>query len=175
MLKVRDFNILTNHTRLTHALFRVSLLLSACQQGHLSYLAEFTSSVVHIPGPEKMVADTLSRRSTDSSSAPAPVSSPPASALVFPVSPLASSSNKPVIPGLDFSLLPPLQLSCPSVQEMKLSSSLSLVAVPFGAGSLLCDSSTGYLRPLVPPYSSGGHFSTCSMMSLTLVPMPLGD
>ena len=52
--------------------------------------------------------------------------------------------------GFDISLLPPLQVSCPSVQEMKVSPSLSVVSVPLGAESLLCDSSTGSLRPLVP-------------------------
>ena len=97
-----------------------------------------------------MVGDTLSSPSTDASLAPAsaPVSSPSASALVSPVSPLPSSSD---VPSFDFSLLPLLQLSCPSVlQEMKLSPSLSVVAIPRGAGSLFCDSSTGSLHPLVP-------------------------
>ena len=80
MLEGTDFTIFTDHKQLTHALFRVSPPWSAHQQCHLSYLAEFTSSVVHIPGPENVVADTLSRPSTDSSPAPtpapAPVSSP---------------------------------------------------------------------------------------------------
>ena len=72
---------------LTHALFRVSPPWSARQQLHLFYLAEFTSSVVHVPGPENVVADTLSRPSTDSSPAPVPalVSSPSTSALVSPL------------------------------------------------------------------------------------------
>ena len=112
MLEGTDFTIFTDHKQLTHALFRVSPPWSAHQQCHLSYLAEFTSSVVHIPGPENVVADTLSRPSTDSSPAPtpapAPVSSPSPSALVSPVSLLPSSFD---VPGLEFCLLPPLQLS----------------------------------------------------------------
>ena len=89
--------------------------------------------------------DTLSRPSTYPSPAPtlAPVSSPSASL----VSPFTPSSQVPVF---DFSLLPPLQLSCPSVWEIKLSPSLLVVAVPLRVRSLLCDSSTGSLRPLVP-------------------------
>ena len=63
MLEGRDFTIFTNHKPLTHALFRVSLPWSARQQHHFSYLAKFTSSVVHVPGPENVVADTLSRPS----------------------------------------------------------------------------------------------------------------
>ena len=65
-LEGRDFTIFTDHKPLTHALFRVSPPWSACQQCHLSYLAEFTSSMVHVPGPENVVADTLSRTPTDS-------------------------------------------------------------------------------------------------------------
>ena len=51
MLEGRDFTIFTDHKPLTHALFRVSPPWSTRQQRHLSYLAEFTSSVVHMPGP----------------------------------------------------------------------------------------------------------------------------
>ena len=72
MLEGRDFTIFTDHKTLTHALFRVPLPWSTHQQCHLSYLAEFTSSVVHVPGPENVVADILSRPSTHSSPAPAP-------------------------------------------------------------------------------------------------------
>ena len=117
------------------------------------------SSVVHIPGPENVVADTLSRPSTNSCiSSPALVSYPSASALVSPTMVWDSGLNplKDILPrstpkltGFDISLLPPLQVSCPSVQKMKVSP-LSVVSVPIGAESLLCDSSTGSLCPLVP-------------------------
>ena len=152
MLEGRGFTIFTDHNPLTHALFGVSLPWSTRQQFHLSYLAEFISSVVHIPGPENVVADTLSRLSLNPSPAPTPalVSSPSASALVSPFPP---SSN---VPGIDFSLLPPLRLSCSSVQEMKFSPSLSVVVVPLGAGSIVCGSSTG----LWFPYSSSDSFLT---------------
>ena len=60
LLEVREFTIFMDHKPLTHALFRVSLPWSACQQGHLSYLEEFTSSIVHLSGPENVVADALS-------------------------------------------------------------------------------------------------------------------
>ena len=55
-----------------------------------------------------------------------------------------------MISGFDISLLPPLQLTCPSVSKMKYSPSLSVVSVPFGAKFLLCNSFTESLRPLVP-------------------------
>ena len=45
---------------LTFALFRVSPPWSARQQCHLSYLSEFTSDLVHLPGLQNVVADALS-------------------------------------------------------------------------------------------------------------------
>ena len=112
-----------------------------------------------------MVADTLSRPSTDLSPAsiPALISSPSASALVSPFPPSSDVS------GFDVSLLPPLQISCPFVQDMKVSPSLSMVSVPLGAESLLCDSSTGFLRPLVPLKLKR------QLFHLLLVCVPLGD
>ena len=64
------------HKPLTLTLFRVSPPWSARQQHHLSYLAEFTSSAVHVLGVDNMVAVSLSRPSPD------PVSTPLASYLV---------------------------------------------------------------------------------------------
>ena len=78
MLEGRDFPIFTKHKPLTLALFRVSPPWSALQQRHLSYLAEFTSSVVNFPGVDNVVADTLLRPS------PEPVSTPSASSLMSP-------------------------------------------------------------------------------------------
>ena len=103
MLEVREFTIFMDHKPLTHALFRVSPPWSITQQCHLSYLVEFTSSVVHVPGPENVVADALSR--------PSPVLSFSTPSQLS----LTPSSDKPVIFGFDVSLLPLLQLTCPSV------------------------------------------------------------
>ena len=147
MLEGREFTIFTNHKPLTHALFRVSPLWSTRQQRHLSYLAEFTSSLVLLPGPENIVADALSR--------PSPVPTLSAFALVSPNSPpqlypSLPSSDVPVIYGFEISLLSPLQITCPFVSEMSSSPSLSVVSVPLRDGVLLCDSSAGSLQPLVP-------------------------
>ena len=60
MLEGREFTIFTDHKPLTHALFRTSPPWSARQQRQLAYLAEFTSSIVHVPGKENLVADALS-------------------------------------------------------------------------------------------------------------------
>ena len=90
---VEEFTIFTDHKPLTHALFRSSPLWSACQQRHLLYLAEFTSSIVHISGKENVVADTLSRLIWPSS-APNPESNP-SSVSPSPVKPCSRSNPAP--------------------------------------------------------------------------------
>ena len=75
LLEGRDFTLFTNHKPLTHSLFRVSLTWSAWQQQQLSFISEFISNLVHLPGSQNVVADALSRPSP-----PAPLASPP-----FPV------------------------------------------------------------------------------------------
>ena len=90
MLEGREFLLFTDHKPLTSALFRSSPPWSARQQRHLAYVAEFTSSIVHVPGLENTVADALSRPS------PTPKISP----RVFPHPNLAPTHLSPVSPPL---------------------------------------------------------------------------
>ena len=64
---------------------------------------------------------------------------------VFSTMPLDLSAS-----GFDFTSLPALQSTCPSVQSMISNPSLSVVSVPFLLSSILCDVSSGSSRPLVP-------------------------
>jgi hypothetical protein len=61
MLEGRPFTIYTDHNPLTFALGKVSEPWTAMQSRQLSYVAEFTTDIRHIPGSENIVADTLSR------------------------------------------------------------------------------------------------------------------
>jgi hypothetical protein len=61
MLEGRPFTIYTDHKPLTFALGKVSEPWTAMQSRQLSYVAEFTTDIRHIPGSENIVADTLSR------------------------------------------------------------------------------------------------------------------
>ena len=135
-------------------MFRVSLPWSAQQQPYLSYLAKFTSSIVHVPGPENAVADAPYRPSPDAASSISTTSSLVSLAYSASTPPLpsvehhfATDSN---LSSFDISFLPTLQLSYHSVSEMMSKPSLSMVYIPLGDASLLCDVSSGSLCQLVP-------------------------
>jgi len=124
-LEGREFHLLTDHKPLTQALHRVSPPWSARQQRQLSYIAEFTSDIRHLPGRQNSVADSLSR----------PVDSLTAAMAATP---------------LDFAALAAAQTDCPSVEDIRKSPSLRIVSVPVADGFLLGDTSTSVFRPLVP-------------------------
>ena len=111
----------------------------------LSYLAEFTVDLRHVPGVQNVVADTSSQppaspeklcgiSSSSTSSASAPPSQDPQSSVST----------------VDFAELERAQDTCPDVQKMRYSSSLKMEMVHMEGTSLLCDMSTGVPRPLVP-------------------------
>jgi hypothetical protein len=61
MLEGRSFVVFTDHKPLVGALHRRSDPISARQQRHLSFIAEFAPVIRHITGESNIVADTLSR------------------------------------------------------------------------------------------------------------------
>ena len=112
MLEGREFTSFTDHKPLTNALIRVSLPWSALQLHHPSYLAEFTSSIVHVPGPENVVVDALSWPSSTPSPSPLALVSLFSPCLLSPT-PFPPSSNAPVILVLMYlSCLLPTSLKC---------------------------------------------------------------
>ena len=60
-LEGRDFTVWTDHKPLTFALSRMSDSWTAQQQWQLSYVAEFTNKIVHVPGRLNIVVDLMSR------------------------------------------------------------------------------------------------------------------
>ena len=124
LLEGRVFHVLTDHKPLTFALQRVSDHWSGRQQRHLSFIAEYTADLRHIPGKENVVADALSR----------------------PAAAVAPAPHGQV----DFAALARSQESCADVARMQLSTSLKLQKVVIEGAELWCDSSTAVLRPLVP-------------------------
>jgi cleavage and polyadenylation specificity factor subunit 1 len=72
MLEGSIFTLFTDHKPLTFALHKVSEPWSARQSRHLSYVAEFTTDIQHVPGVDNVVADTLSRPPAALVAAPSP-------------------------------------------------------------------------------------------------------
>ena len=137
ILEGRSFTIFTNHKPLTFALSRSTDAWTAKQCRQLSYVAQFTSDIQHVPGQENVVADALSRPSSSSSR------------------PLADSQG--LIAGacsastaVDWHAVALRQTTCPSVQSAVSSSSLQVEAYHQDGVKLLCDVSTGRVRPLIP-------------------------
>jgi transposase InsO family protein len=135
MLEGRRFTIFTDHRPLIGALGRVSEPWTARQQRHLSYISEFSSDIQHVAGEANTVADTLSR---------------PAQ----PAATVAAATAAATPPPVDLHQLADAQRSCPDCQKGRESPALRTLEVQLpgtaGGPSILVDTSSGVLRPLVP-------------------------
>ena len=99
-------------------------------------------SAVHPPSPS-------------SSASPSAVTLVPQVRISPSLAPVLLSLSFPLenqlsTPGFDFSGLPPLQPSCPSVQSMLTNPSLQVLPFPYSDSTVLCDVSTGSVPPIVP-------------------------
>jgi cleavage and polyadenylation specificity factor subunit 1 len=146
LLEGRQFQLLTDHKPLVAAMVRVTPPQSARQQRHLAYISEFTTDLRHTPGSENVVADALSRPPPSVAVEGLPVLSVPPLILPSPPPPAAAADAQAV----DFIELSFAQLSCPDVQAMLVSPSLSVVSKKVGVAEVLGDVSTGVFRPLLP-------------------------
>ena len=94
------------------------------QQRHLAYISEFTTNIRHVHGKQNQVADALSRATIDF-----------------------------VQEGVDYEAMATSQKEDYEVQAYRTAlSSLQLEGAPFGSkgNTILCDTSTGQPRPVVP-------------------------
>ena len=124
----RQFHILTDHKPLVYALTTCSDKHSPRQARHLDFIAQFTADIRHVKGVDNIPADTLSRMETN--------------ALL--------DDSPPVI---DFNAMAVAQETDPDIARLQSSqSALRLEAVPLAMSetTILCDTSTGVARPLVP-------------------------
>jgi len=123
---VRDIHlggrVLTDHKPLTFVISRQLDAWSACQQRQLSFIAEYTSDLQHVVEADNVVADALSRPAC----------------TVLPV-----EGGK-----IDLKQLAVAQSTCEASQLWH--GKPNVQAVQVEDVDLLCDSSTGALRPIVP-------------------------
>jgi RNase H-like domain found in reverse transcriptase/Reverse transcriptase (RNA-dependent DNA polymerase)/Integrase zinc binding domain/Integrase core domain len=133
MVEGRQFTLFTDHMPLVAALHRVSPPWTARQQRHLSFIAEFNVQLVHTPGVENVVADSLSRPGG-------------------PVAAVAAATSEP--PPILWSELAAAQQADPLLPPFLEHSSLQIIYHPLDGGQRLAgDMSTGSFRPIVPePY-----------------------
>ena len=128
-LEGRQFHVLTDHKPLTHALHTRLDCHSPRQARHLDYILQFTSTIRHVKGSDNVVADALSRIESN-----------------------ALLSNQP--PVIDFTAMACAQRDDTQIRALQSSPATSLIveAIPLTGSSdtILCDTSTGSQRPLVP-------------------------
>ena len=118
----RAFTVFTDHKPLTRAL-ESKTDRSPRQTCHLSFIAEFTGDIQHVAGLSNVVADTLSRP---------------------PEHHVSAISNRRAVN------YEAMSLAQRGLREELLDTSLYLEDVPWQGFQLLCDTSTGKLRPIVP-------------------------
>jgi hypothetical protein len=175
MLEGRSFTVFTDHRPLLGALSRRTDPWSGRQQHHLSFIAEFLLTVRHIAGQSNVVVDTLSRptggllatpRSAQSEEGRSPPSGsnrvaakyrtevkvpsgssvPVFAAKSVQVASMAASSPPSSSP-VDLAVAQP---SCPDCQRASSSSALRVTTIQMENSSIMVDTSSGVLRPLVP-------------------------
>ena len=123
-LEGRDFIAYTDHKPLTFCMAKTADPWSSRQQRHLTYISEFTTDIRHIKGMDNHVADALSRATINA-----------------------------LHEGVDYSAMATSQRDDPDIQAYRTAiTGLQLEDVPFGPHgmTLLCDTSTGQPRPIVP-------------------------
>lgn len=121
----RSFVAFTDHKPLTFAFKKLSDPWSARQQRHLAYISEYTTDVQHIAGKDNQVADALSRAVTVNA----------------------------LHEGINYEEMAQCQRDDAEVQNYRSAATgLVLEDVPLGpkGTTLLCDTSTGKPRPVVP-------------------------
>ena len=123
-LEGRVFTAYTVCKPLTFSMANLSNPWTSQQQRHLAYIFEFTTNIQHIHGKHNQVADALSRAAVES-----------------------------INEGMVFEAMAASQKMSPNVQAYRTAlSGLQLEDVPFRSRSntILCDTSTGQPRPVVP-------------------------
>ena len=139
----REFHVLTDHKPLVYARSSPSDRYSPRQIRHLDYIVQFTTDIRHVKGTDNPAADALSRIG-------------------------ANALHHEQASAIDFEKMAKAQ--CEDSELCKLqasSSSLILEHIPLATSdaAILCDTSTGVNRPLVPTQFRRPVFETLHSLS----------
>ena len=135
----RQFHVLTDHKPPTFTLSSQSHNHSPRQVRHLDFIAQFTSDIRYIQGTANTAANALSRVEVDAlHTAPSTI---------------------------DFKAMAEAQQTDPSQDGATQSLTLSRIPLPACDVTLLCDTSTGTPRPLVPAQFRRQVFDTLHSLS----------
>ena len=138
-LEGRNFHVNTDHKPLTFVLQSSSDRRSPRQSRHLSFISEFTTDIRYIEGQANQVADALSR-----------------------------DVHVLEQPPIDFEALSVAQSSDDEIQQLQASNtSLRLEQLPIlnSNHTLLCDTSQGRPRPLIPQHMRRDIFDSLHSLS----------
>ena len=137
-LEGRDFPIFTDHRPLTFAIAKSSEPWSHRQARHLEYISQYSTDIRHVAGADNPVADALSR-----------------------------AAIKEVRLGVDFGRMAALQQQDPETGTYRTAvTALKWEEIDVdGKIKLLCDTSTGSPRPLVPAAMRREVFETVQGLS----------
>ncbi len=135
-----------------------------------AYVAEYTSDIFHIAGTSNVVADALSRPPVPLSSSPAAacVKAPSGSQAAARQEGKSNSSSPSAVASVvahaplgdvDYVAMAAGQGSCPGVQKVAASPALQVQRVQIHGADVLCDVSTGVVRPLVAAAFRTGVFA----------------
>ena len=128
-LEAREFHVLTDHKPLTHSLQSKPDRHSPRQVRHLDFISQFTCDIRHVSGEGNPVADALSRLETN------------------------ALQLEPVPSTVDFQAMAKAQPDITTAQQLHSTNNtlkFTRVSMPMCTDALLCDTSTGKLRPYVP-------------------------
>jgi hypothetical protein len=136
VLEGPQFALFTDHKPLVTALAKSGSPFSSRQQHHLSFHFEFSTTFFHLPGPQNVVADALSR----------PFSPP------LPVTMVITAPISLFPLPLSYQDIAKAQQQCPCIPSLQVLPSPQITTIPLTPTlSLFGDMSIITFRPLVPP------------------------
>lgn len=139
MLEARPFAILTDHLPLTFAFKQKPDTAPPRIVRQLSYIGQFSTDIRHIKDTDNIVADLLSRA--------------PIAVTIADFYAIEAVTRKPSVTEIDFETIAKFQKDDCELKEILEGNSLLMqqLTIPGSRTTIMCDTSTGKIRPYIPP------------------------